>query len=578
MPAIHLLEPDKDSNGSPPKAQSSLLRRLAWSHPLPVPRATLLEDLFPETDPPEAQNRLRVAMSRLRQRHRISETPEGVRLEDVTVDISELRTTLNALRWEPDPAVELQSRRDLVPRLLRPLFPNAKLDWEINAQTEWASLTAAHLEELGTLAESLGLDTVVIEAAQETLELFPYDVPAWSRLLRAKARQGDRSTPIRRLAALRKHAIATDWPFPEALSEWLESFEFALEGSGLAPHFSPAESEVIERCIRRALLEEPEAAVALLGSNSFRPEVVRNPGATLPLLREAAAAQVPPSEAQERVLVRIITALSLLHRHPEVIKEATAFLKRPISDRRRRIALLTLSYSHAITGNLPLAFEAIEAARTLATGDTQAYDEAECIAQRGTFHLFAGDYAAAEADFRPALATIESHNLSNFLSDTVNIRANLALALALQGRTAEALEVCALTSDLAFRSGAARAEIAAFAVHAWIAATAGSCTPLLAERLAQAIKLAYRTSNARIEEILMYAAATAHLTGLDPNARLAAEVAAHCLATGNPIHEFQRHILRPGFEKPAGELRPQAELARDIVRRLAQLNDERAPA
>lgn len=118
---------------------SSVLLRLAASHPQAVRRDELLESLYPEVDATAARNRLRVALARLRQRIELVEAPDdrtGLSPETVKVDIHDARQAAHIASLEPEVQSELTTLRSLLPAFSQVLFPHADSEWQLVAQTE----------------------------------------------------------------------------------------------------------------------------------------------------------------------------------------------------------------------------------------------------------------------------------------------------------------------------------------------------------------------------------------------------------------------------------------------------------
>jgi len=426
---------------------SNVLLRLAASHPQSVRRDQLLESLYPEVDATTARNRLRVALARLRQRIELVEAPDdriGLFPETVKADIHDARQAAHVASLEPEVQSELTTLRSLLPAFSQVLFPHADSEWQLVAQTEWSETALLSLERLADLAEETG-DYSTAAAASEAMlthtpygELAtPYGELAWRRYLSAMSRAGRAQDAELNLAASRRRARKEGVSFPDSLAEWIPSEDLT---SLLGPDLTPGENQVLERFFRRALVNDPELVIHMLGSPSFRPEVMRAPRAVLPLLREALSFPTPPSQARERVQVRIITALSSLDDHEAVIQESKTFLAQPIAPARRRIALMDTSFALAMTGQLGLAIRQIEEAASLVEGEWAEYDATECRAQRATYLMLAGDLTVAESEYRACLKFFDQNSREGTEPSLLSIRGNLGLCLAHREQWADAEE------------------------------------------------------------------------------------------------------------------------------------------
>lgn len=416
---------------------SSLLLRLAVAHPVPVRRSVLLESLYPEADA-AARNRLRVALTRLRSTVPLIETGEQVGLNptEVAVDLCDVHAELSEIEQEPSEEAERARLMSLLVPLSSPLFPNAVLDWELAAQAAWSASAVRALHRLGELAEQFFDSRTAALAAKASLGHQPYDAEAWARRMRAMTNLGEASAAASEFVAARKQAKSEGWPFPEELEGWDQS----RDEPSLGPLLTVNESHALGRFFRRALSVEPEIAIQVLGSASFRPEVLRNPRSTLPLLMEALSLPSPPSEAKERIQVRIITSLTLLEDWERAVQEVDRFIALPVGAARRRIALLSGSFAQAMLGSIDRAIEMVNEAMALATGVNAEYDGCECLAQRASFFMFRGEFQAAEVDLRRALDYLQRHAREGAEPDLLAIQGNLGLCLMAQNRPSEALE------------------------------------------------------------------------------------------------------------------------------------------
>jgi DNA-binding SARP family transcriptional activator len=539
-----------------------LLVRLAAAHPHPVRRDDLIASLYPDAPVAEARNRLRVALTRLRRSVPLREAGDHVGLDPdlVRVDVADLRERLRETGLEPAAAAEARALEELLPRLGQLLFPDPAGDWELQAQSAWSETACAALERLGELAEQLIDHALAAAAAEAALRHFPYDAAAWERYLRAMTRLGRGSEAARSLAAARRRARAEGWPFPEALDAWVPQSE---ESDALGPELSPGESSAMERFFRRALVAQPELAVEMLGSSSFRPEVLRAPRAVLPLLREALALPTPPSEALERIQVRVISALGLIENHAAVLEAVAELLSRPVAPARRRIALLAASFAHAMQGDLDAAIAAVEEAMSLAAGPTAEYDRYECRAQRATFVMLGGDLAAAEAELRAALAYLEAHSIEGAEADRLTIGANVGLCLTHQGRFPEAVEALRPVVDAARflrlqRIVGFSAPVLGFA----LSQVGGEAGPLLTDGL----RAAFRMGPRRAVTAAAYAGRALLTLGMDPELSVLTEALGFRLASGPPLNSLEKDLYSPVLGQRPEPLRPLVEFVRSTMR------------
>ncbi len=545
-----------------------LVLRLGWACPGAVEREELIRDLGGDDANSAARNRLRVALTRLRRTGFLREQGDqiGLNPETISVDVCELRSRIADARDEPDPALEIQALAALLPQLRRPLFPELSSSWQLHAQTEWALVACEALQRLTEMAEEGAQYVLMAGAAEGVLQHFPYDPGSWNRYMRAMIQAGQATEAQQRLSAARKKAKAERWTPQEVLDAW-EAAQEADAQDRLGPVLTPGESLSLERFFRRALAYQPELAIEILGSPSFRPEVIRSPRHVLPLLQEALRLGTGHTEARERIEVRVITALGILEDYPAVLQQTAQFLKRPVSAPRRRIALLAASFAHAMEGDLTAAFTAIEAAIELASGPTSEYDAWEGRAQRATFQMFKGDLSEAERALRDAIGFLQNASREGSEPDLLSIQGNLGICLAHRGHAQEAGAILRGVLESSKGLGLPAAEglfapVLAFALSPGLEPIG----PLLAGGL----RSAYRISDRRAISAAAYTGATLVLRGVDPNHEILREAYAHRLQLGIPLNALELDIFELVIDDYSISDRTVVEFVRDIIRRWLQ--------
>lgn len=534
-----------------------LLARLAVDHPRLVKRDALISSLYPDASPTDARNRLRVALTRLRRGIALKEVGDEVGLDpDLTeVDLHRVRSRLAELGLEPDAAAEVNGLAELAESLSATLFPGTGSEWEMQAQLDWSQVAAEALGRLGDLAENTIDFRNAALAAEGCLRHFPEDGRQWERYLGSMARLGRREEAARTLALARRRARTEGWELPEEALAWSPE-----DDHGAGPELSPGESHALGSFFRRVLVENPLLAVEMLGSPSFRPEVLSHPGAVLPLLRQALRSDTPPSEARERVQVRVITALALLERNLEVIKEGEELLRQPIGKARRRVTLLSLSFARALEGDFPRALADIDESMDLAQG----LELAECRAQRAALLLMQGEMAEAERECRIALDSIETPGSMGAERDVLVIRGNLGLCLIHQDRLAEGVSVLEPVVERA-RALGANDSVGLFGAALGLGwARAGRPAGRI---LIEALRSAYRTSQRRGAEAAGYASRALMAAGHEAEGRsLMAEAGACLVYSARQTNALDRAVfLEESLRVPSSPGRPLVEVVRSLI-------------
>lgn len=555
---ISLLGTPRIRRGKRVSVPGDLLLCLAASHPNPVRRDHLLQSLYGEGATTEARNRFRVSLTRLRRLVPLVEEDDRVGLDanQVEVDVNLIEKRLAEIGLEPTVEAEVAMLKGLIGTLGTVLFPQPASEWEMDAQLNWSQTACRALERLGRLAEEVADYATAANAAEAALQHYPYDAEAWERFLDAMTRLGRGAEAGRKLADAQRRARAEGWPLAESLKTLVVDREVQ---DSLGPVLSPGEGLALERFFRRTLLQEPSLAVEILGSKSFRPEVIHSPRAVLPLLRQALSLSGGSSEARERIHVRVITALSLLEAHAEVLDATTQFLSQPVAPARRRIALLNASFAHASQGDLAQAIECVEEAISLASGPHAEYDRQECRAQRAAFRMMLGEVYEAEMELRESIEYLIKADFEGAKKDVLAVRGNLGLCLIMQGRIDEAVStlrpVIQEAQRLNFRNVLAIHAPVLGLAHARLGEPAG---PLMTE----ALRLAYRMSPQRALMAGALVGQALNALGADPKFEVLRETWGHRLLTATPLNAIERLFYAPVLHEQPTISRPLVESVR----------------
>ncbi len=413
---------------------------LAARFPLFVTRSELIESLWPETSPESARNRLRVALSRLRAEIELEEQDDRLRLcpETVRVDVIQFLQRWEEIRHEPDPETEWIALLELLPQFAKRVLPHRSEPWLGEMQNRWSLGVSEGVSRLLVIAKDRREWRNSLRAAECGLVHFPYDSTFWHAKLEALRNLGRGIEGVRAFAAKRQELRREGGDFDEDLREFARSLEES-GGQGADLFFTQGESELILRTVHRAMESEPEVAVALLGSTSFRPELLRSPAEGYRLLREVAQQNLPESEALSRVRVRIITSLALLQRDDEVLPEAEKVLAIEQHPHRRRIVLLNYSWSLFQVGRVEEAFTAIEEAIRLAESTHYELDAWQCRSQRASYLLLIGRVEESIPIYESAVEFLNKTPDGATDRDTLIIDCNLALAYHLLGQNEQAI-------------------------------------------------------------------------------------------------------------------------------------------
>lgn len=414
--------------------QNRVLLYLCAHFPQPTFRERIIADLWPDDDVASASNRFRVALSRLRRMVPLVEIADEIRLSDegMRIDVYDMSMLIAEASDEPDRVVERELLERTIPKLALPLLPDITEDWVLPLQAQWSTIALGAIQRLIAIGRDCGDFALQAAASQCGLRHFPYDESLWHSWLEAMSVLGETAIARKAFVQARRSLIQDGGDFGQDLVALVDDLGVAgaTHGKELLP---PNEAHLMTQFFARCLHQHPALAVEILGSREFRPDVIRSPQTSLNLLQAIHLDDVPPSEAKERVRVRIITALSLLSRYQEVVEHAETFLSEPIDPSRRRIALLNVSFSYYQVGRSQDAFAAIEEAHRIAVETGYLYDAWQILGQRANLLTFNGEYDEAIEIFKRALEYFRNNELPDLDPDIHSLNVSLALALALKG-------------------------------------------------------------------------------------------------------------------------------------------------
>jgi tetratricopeptide (TPR) repeat protein len=445
---VSLLGKARIEGGAENLTRNPLFLYLAIHHPQPVRRDVLIADLWPEETPADVGNRFRVALTRLRRQVPLMEHDGMLALDpiEVQVDRASLATRIERAMEEPDPALEERLLTESLDDLSQPLLPEIDEPWLAPSQAEWGLRSSAAIQRVVEVARKKGDPELAVRAARAGLRILPFDESFWTSFLKAMAELGQVSEAQRSFVQARTRYRDEGEDFSPKLVELAQNLAKWSVGTELG-RIPEDQAAAMVRFVSRCLETDAPLAVQMLGSPAFRPEVLHDPVATLPLLERVLTQSHPPSEALERVEVRRITALALMDRDAEVIAACDRFLAKEIGPARRRIALLNLAPNLFRQGRIEEAFAAIDCAIDIAEATDTPVDAWQCRAQRGNLMVLNEEAEAALPLLEQANAYLRSVGRTDH--DDGICLAFQAQALAHTGRHQEAIPLCRQTRQTA---------------------------------------------------------------------------------------------------------------------------------
>lgn len=552
--------------------KSDFVALLAASFPNVVSRREIYRCLWEGASPTVAQNRLRVNLSRWRRLLPMEVSTAGVRLDpsSVEVDHYQVRQAIRAALDEPADSAELRGILAELSALSSPLLPEIESEWVLPYRDQWEDFGLEAIARLVTISEGLDMAEVTIRACRAGLAVVPENETLWTSYVKAALSLREEDSVLNEIRLARRKLLQDGEDFSPEFLEFIDAVPL-IKAEARSEPLTPAEMHLLASFFARALEAEPEVALQVLASSSFRPEVLKSPVVALRMLRRALRHPHPPSEERERCEVRVLSALSLLYEEAAVIEESEKFLAQEISLSRRRIALLNRSFALFQVGRVEEALGAIEEAITIAEGTGWSFDAWQCRCQKGTFLMLIGRIAEAIPLFEGGLQYFDDHPVDGAETDTATIRTNLALAMLLSGETEKALTDLVHLDQLARSKGYATNEAITAPLLGYAFALTGD-RAAAKTTLRRALKVSFRLNDKLALSALGYTGDALFLTG-DPTWKdTLADWAAILKATPFPmtvLHSRRLKLLEEAGVEPTQPPRLLLDAVRSAIQRLA---------
>lgn len=527
-----------------PDSNSRLLTYLAWCFPSSVSRTQIAEALWPELGEDQVVARLRVGLSRLRRSVRLVEHGDHVALDpnSMTTDVHRVRSAVSKAADEPDPSAELRALASVRAELSQPVLIGEEGPWAHSAQAEWSLEAGSALIRTARLAIELGELDLADSVTVSALTHLGHDEEVWELRLTALSLLGRSEEGLRQFAKALRTVRSEGHDFSDNLLEHAEALRSGSSTAGAYP-LGRAEEDLLARFFSRAMESEPEAAMAVLASSSFRPEVFRRPLQARRLLADVLARCLEPSVERERCHVRLIGALAALEEHEEAIQQCEQFLAQDVAPSRRRIALLNMSFSLFTVGHWDRALQAAAEAAEIAEATGWPYDAWQCRCQHAMYRAVLGDPKGAIPTLRQGLAYFAEHPIPGGEQDVAMIQTDLGKCLLLVGEIDEARTVLRASDATARSGGFASVEARSASLLGRVLALAKDRPPA-ASALIRGLRVAYRTGTRRILAAALADTVYALRTWSSPDAEsVRRDWAGVHLATGNRVVPLDEELL-----------------------------------
>lgn len=435
-----------------------LLALLAARAPTPVKRRDLVALLYPNDPRPQAQNRIRVGLARLRSTLPLCESPEDVALGAIDVDVSELRRALREANQSLDPSHEKRLFEEKIECLAKPLLPEIEEDWAEDERSAWALEAVGALARLAELASEHCDAKLQLLAAQCGLGHLPFDEELWSHAITAagKLGQGDEILKLWKKSRYRLKREGSD--YSDELQELADNIRDQSNSANATIQLSPSEEEVLRRLFVRAINEDPTAVRSLLASPALVPEIMRRPDEVERLVRFAMRDGAESEPSMIACQVHLVDALGFSERWHEAFVEGDRLLAGSLDVRSRRRLLSNLAFGRIVTGDPGLALRHLEALVEICIREGWEYELWLARCHQAAFLWTSLQFEESESLFRDCLSYLKSVSGRDVVQNIAVVETNLACLLADLGKWKESHELAQGAAEVARKRGHAQNE------------------------------------------------------------------------------------------------------------------------
>ncbi len=375
-------------------------------------------------------------------------------------------------------------------------------EWVEGERREWNSHLINALVRLGAIALEREDYGGAAKLGEKALVKDPYFESAWGILLQAEARLGHSMQVSKRFRSVRdqlKSEVGSG--FSGELNRLAQQVFVGSIGPATAgERLDQGAAEVMNRTISRFLVDSPEDALRLLGSDSFRPEVLRAPQEVIPLLLSVIEATTGTSEARRRCVHHALFASGVLNRLEFVFQYGPWLIEHEDNPARLRSALSILSFSHFHVREWDLAYKfGREAVKVCEEMKLEAHTQL-ARTQLGSYDWHRGEFESALQGYLVAFEDLTQIEGQYAMSGSAAVAVNIGFVYSMTGRYGDADEWFQRANRIADAANYQAQKVIFYAAH-------GACQVMLGrtstgiDLIVNGLGLAYRQRDERSLEI-----------------------------------------------------------------------------
>lgn len=318
----------------PIRSKARIFILLALNAGIDLSRKSIVKNLWPDQDETSARNRLRVALSGLRKQLGAALIDQDgyvrLNLDLVQVDYLSALAQLEAIKDEIDEGAELALLEESLSTLRKELLPQIEESWLEQHQQNWTLASQRNLQRMSDLALNSNNLRIVVQAAEAAFRHDPFDDFHWQAYLRAKSMLGDSSDALRAFGQTqRRLRKSLDGEFNAETLKLAAELKLGRSSLTMQPVqvVHQREAEYFSRLVSKAVENDSEAAMALLGVTGSGIEHTNYSDVSIPILESLVNGSTSRSLNWQRTLFSLVTVKSGLNDSVAVLEYGPKLLK-----------------------------------------------------------------------------------------------------------------------------------------------------------------------------------------------------------------------------------------------------------
>lgn len=399
----------RDGNPIYLRSNARLLAHLAIQAPRPIRRHDLILTLWPGEDNKVTSNRLRVALTKLRQLlpGLVIESRDGLTLDPAIVDCD-----AQIFRGMVEDACDTSREQDEFDGLheaTRYFCRNVRAlgfqSWPLEELKEPVEAYYRACTRLADLGLRLRRNGTVSEVCSRALLLWPRDPLLWKAFLEARINLGQGEAAVREISATKDRGLLNHKEVRPVIDRVLKG---EPDEQGAAIRMSGSESQLAAEILKVMITSRQDTARLILSSPETLTLAGAQPREMLSLLERVVAEPAIGDENWERCMARIVGLKAWLSDTQGVFEYGHRLVETCTRPLFLRAVWNAIALAHALRREWPEATSAIETTIRYAGETGNEIDLLSAQGNRAFFLWHQGHYMEADAEYERTLGLIKA--------------------------------------------------------------------------------------------------------------------------------------------------------------------------